>query len=215
MTNNDSTILIVEDNEGWRILLTEILEQDFSVKSVSTYDDAIKALWKQTQPFHVVVMDVNLDTNNPHGEHGLDLTEELKRKAQNTKVIVVTGQSKNEQKNIERVKRALRDLDVFEYLLKYPFDHKAFKNTVHRAFEDAQKRIEPEVDREALFEKICAHFSKNELRELCFILGIPFGNLEGGTERAIVISLIEYCERRGLYQALIDACQKGRPGVDW
>lgn len=68
------------------------------------------------------------------------------------------------------------------------------------------------------FRKLLAtYFSKNELDLLCFDLGFDTQDLDNHNAPFdnIVISLIKYCERRNLFNKLIQACQERRPHVDW
>ncbi|HRQ39730.1 MAG TPA: hypothetical protein PLD25_17630 [Chloroflexota bacterium] len=56
------------------------------------------------------------------------------------------------------------------------------------------------------------HFSLGELRSLCFELGIPYEDLEGGEARAAkVLALVQYAQRHGLYDAVVAQAQAQRP----
>ncbi len=60
-----------------------------------------------------------------------------------------------------------------------------------------------------------ASFNLDELRGLCFELGINFENLRGDTLLAKTIELVSYCQRQRLLARLIEACLALRPEFDW
>lgn len=58
------------------------------------------------------------------------------------------------------------------------------------------------------------HFSLGELRTLCFELGIPYEDLEGGESRsAKVLALVQYAQRHSLYDAVVTHAQAQRPNA--
>ena len=65
-----------------------------------------------------------------------------------------------------------------------------------------------------LLEQINAHFSLNELRELCFELGIDPDVLNGGRKGSFLIDLLRYCQQHGLMVELVKLVQKKRPFLD-
>lgn len=71
---------------------------------------------------------------------------------------------------------------------------------------DAQKQLR---------EKIVRYFSVEELKTLCFDLGIPYQNLGGEGHEAKVRELLAYGERQGIIDSLVAACREQRPHVDW
>lgn len=60
-----------------------------------------------------------------------------------------------------------------------------------------------------------SYFNDDELRDLCFTLGIDYENLGGDTKSEKVLELIQYCERHGRSDDLINTIQRYRPNVDW
>jgi len=62
--------------------------------------------------------------------------------------------------------------------------------------------------------KIAQHFNREELRTLCFDLGIEYENLPD-TRDGMARELVAYCERRGKTAELIAACQRLRPNLTW
>ena len=59
------------------------------------------------------------------------------------------------------------------------------------------------------------HFSLEEMRTLCFEMNITFEVLNGETRIEKALELVEYCQRRGLLDALILKCQEHRPHAAW
>ncbi len=66
-----------------------------------------------------------------------------------------------------------------------------------------------------LRKRICETFDLNGIRELCEAINIDFENLGGDTRDRKALELIGYCQRRGMFRQLIDACIALRPQVAW
>jgi len=58
-------------------------------------------------------------------------------------------------------------------------------------------------------------FDENELRDLCFDLGVDYESLPGEGKRAKVRELIVYLERRGRLPELVKMGRELRPDVSW
>ena len=129
------SVLVVDDQENWRELLVELLEDEFEVISVDNYDAALEKLRERKTPFYVIVTDLRLVDEQSGNEDGLKLAQEINHKKVATNVIVLTGYS-----TVLSTKRAFKELDVFDYLEKRPsdgspFDRDGFLNTVRKAAE--------------------------------------------------------------------------------
>ncbi len=59
------------------------------------------------------------------------------------------------------------------------------------------------------------HFSLDELRVLCFDLGLEYEELPGDTRTTKMHGLIEYLQRRGELPRLLDEVKDHRPNVPW
>ena len=66
-----------------------------------------------------------------------------------------------------------------------------------------------------LREWVAQSFSMDELKLLCFDLGIEFEDLTGEGRAGKTNSLVQYCDRRTLIEPLIRQCEKERPRVAW
>lgn len=67
----------------------------------------------------------------------------------------------------------------------------------------------------SLPEQISQHFNLEELRALCYELGINYENVRGETLEAKALGLVDYCARYGLIERLRDQCQVQRPFLPW
>lgn len=58
-------------------------------------------------------------------------------------------------------------------------------------------------------------YNLDELRDLCFDLGIDYENIPGAAKEARIVAFIEYMQRRGQVQQLITAATAHRPTKAW
>ena len=83
-------ILLVEDNEGWRRMATEALEDaGYSVVAVSGASEAL--LQNSEIGMSLIVLDLDLG-----GENGLMLMKHLKRHHPDAPIIIYTGMEPDE-----------------------------------------------------------------------------------------------------------------------
>lgn len=66
-----------------------------------------------------------------------------------------------------------------------------------------------------LHKSIDSYFGLEEVRTLCFELGVDYDNLRGETKQARIRELIVALARGGRLQALVDLVRRQRPHVDW
>jgi len=92
MVNNKKHILIVDDDDGIRMLLKEFLEQNEFI--VSTAPDAIVAeKMLQIIKFNLIVLDIMMPIKT-----GLEFTKELKSKSFKTPIILLTAKGEVEDR---------------------------------------------------------------------------------------------------------------------
>jgi uncharacterized membrane-anchored protein len=72
----------------------------------------------------------------------------------------------------------------------------------------------PLPDRATLHRKISGHFTVDEMRQLCFGLGIEHENLSD-RRSTMAMEIVEYCERYVMTDQLVAACRRMRPQVSW
>ena len=58
-------------------------------------------------------------------------------------------------------------------------------------------------------------FSLDEIRDICFVLGVNFENLSGDTLREKVRELYLKLERNGRIEKLVAECHRRRPNTNW
>lgn len=78
----------------------------------------------------------------------------------------------------------------------------------------AAKALE-QVDRTKLRQVLADYFNEEELRDLCFELGIDYENLAGSTKSGKARELVAYCERHMRIGELAAACYRLRPQAPW
>ncbi len=81
-------ILIVDDQEPWRLSLSETLQREgFEVVGVATGAEALAAI--QTSAFDLVILDVQLP-----GQDGYDVCREIRKRPQHIPIIMISGVKK-------------------------------------------------------------------------------------------------------------------------
>ena len=118
-----------------------------------------------------------------------------------------------EAKGYERLMRALRTrAEALGISLSPVQAQPAY--TPHPVEPVSREQPERLPDRAELRQKLAEHFNKEELRTLCFDLGIEHENLPD-TKDGMARELVAYCERHGRIPELVAACQRLRPRVAW
>jgi DNA-binding NarL/FixJ family response regulator len=119
--------LVVEDDAGWRGLLSELLEETgYQVQQCSSYVEALGAL--RGTSFQLAVVDLSLASSlqaesNQDGYRLLATTQEL-----GIATIIVSGYA-----DPVVIARAYADYELFACLEKQAFERKSFLRTVHKA----------------------------------------------------------------------------------
>lgn len=114
-----STILIIDDDEQILSLLSEVLSAENHCRTVHSAEDALAIL--ETATFNLVISDINMG-----GISGLDLVPRVLRKAPDTVVVMISGQS-----TIDFAIEAMR-VGAFDYITK-PMDLRLVETAVRRA----------------------------------------------------------------------------------
>lgn len=137
MSLKEHNILVVDDSGSWRDLLRRVLEEDYSVTAVGSAQEALKVLAVRDAPIHVAIVDKKLKDDEPDDASGLDLAKDIKSIIADCQIIILTG-----YEDFETIKRAFKDLRVYDYLRKSPeggFDNNLLRETVLRAILAAPK----------------------------------------------------------------------------
>ena len=66
-----------------------------------------------------------------------------------------------------------------------------------------------------LHQNIAAYFGDEELRSLCFDLGVDYADLPAENKDGKARELVAYMEHRSCIPELVEMCRKLRPTVEW
>ncbi len=127
-------ILVVDDQENWREVLSDTLSIDCEVMLASTFEEAESLL--QTRNFDVLVLDIRLVDPDATDEQGMFLLERLRNRGDYiTEAVVVTGYP-----TPETAKRSLVELQAANYFQKANFKFTEFRHEILKAAERALAR---------------------------------------------------------------------------
>ncbi len=136
MQTDKSIKVLIVDDEIRMCRTLEILLQSEGGFKVDTAHNAIEALQKLEDTTDVVVTDISMP-----GRDGMSLLKEIKERAPNTRVVMMTAYSTVDSA-VEAIKTG-----AFEYLVK-PFDNEKFLEVVKRAGQkESQTKINKEIKR--------------------------------------------------------------------
>jgi len=179
-------ILIVEDDAKWQEILKESLEDGgYEITIVAGYHDGRQAL--EARSFDLVILDLQLDETAPLLD-GERLLVHISQLYPGTPCIVVSGRG-----DTRIVRDAFKQYHVVDYMAKDHFDVPAFVNAARAALTTA---LDPVTLRRMLDDQ----FDLEEIKNLCFDLGIDFDDLRGEGKKAREV--VAYCQRRGRLQDL-------------
>lgn len=132
-----SDILVVDDEQAIRHLLSEVLAKDgHRVENAPDGDAAIETL--QTSEFDLVVSDLHMKDTD-----GISVLRATKNKNPHTEVLILTGKG-----TVATAVEAMR-LGAYEYLTK-PVDLQEFRLKVRQALERRAMRMQIETQRREL-----------------------------------------------------------------
>jgi hypothetical protein len=76
-------------------------------------------------------------------------------------------------------------------------------------------QVSPPEKLARLHQNIAVYFGDEELRSLCFDLGVDYADLPAEGKDGKAREFVAYCERRGRIPELVEVCRKLRPRVEW
>lgn len=186
---HDANILIVDDELGPRESLRMILRDDYQVAVVASGKDAL-ASFEKTE-YDLVILDIRMPDMN-----GVDLLAEIKKKAPETEVIMITAYA-----SVETATKALR-YGALDYLIK-PFNRAAVQEVVAKGLirrdnnrgiksklkelQLANKTLEDEV--EYIYKNIQSHYAET-ISSLVAAVDAKDAYTKGHQERISKLSLI-------------------------
>lgn len=113
MASGTPKVLVVDDYYRLQVFAKDILEPEFFVDTVGGYGEALTKLHDQTPPYDVAILDIRLNDKDELDEKGLELLEEIRKLGGYTQGIIWTG-----YETYRTMRKALKSLDAFDYLLK-------------------------------------------------------------------------------------------------
>ena len=123
-------ILVVDDVQPWREQIMSVLQRGgFQVEAVPSCAEARTQLL--TNLYHVLILDIRMDENDPRNFDGLKLLQELhlQKTTEAIKVIMFSAYDTKEQ-----IRYAFRDYKVADFLSKADINNQAILEAVERVF---------------------------------------------------------------------------------
>ena len=118
--------LVVEDDNSWQQILSEILSDcGLEVEVAGSLDEA--ALCLKAQPHRLAVVDLSLSPNDHNNYDGLRVLDAVRRLDPNCRTILLTGFA-----TVELAVTALTDYGAFTFLRKESFHRSQFRDIVYR-----------------------------------------------------------------------------------
>ncbi|MFN8381877.1 MAG: DNA-binding response regulator [Anaerolineales bacterium] len=126
MTTQTLRALVVDDDNSWQQILSEILSDcGLEVDVASSVDDAAAIL--KSQPHRIAVVDLSLSPNDHNNVDGLRVLDAIRRLDPNCRAILLTGFA-----TVELAVTALTDYGAFTFLRKESFHRSQFRDVVYR-----------------------------------------------------------------------------------
>jgi len=126
MTAPTLRALVVEDDQSWRQIISEILlDGGLEVDIAANVEEAMLAL--KAQPHRIAVIDLSLSPNDHNNTDGLRVLESARRLDPTCRAILLTGFA-----TVELAVAALTDYGAFTFLRKENFQRGQFRDIVHR-----------------------------------------------------------------------------------
>lgn len=120
-------ILVVDDVPDWRAQLQDILKNEYEVKTVANYQDAMEVI--RNREAELVIVDLRLSPSNENDRQGMQLLKELARHRINA--IVLTGYPEQELQEEAEEKYQIFDFIDKDTLAK---NYQRLQNVVREAF---------------------------------------------------------------------------------
>lgn len=118
--------LVVEDNQSWQQILSEILSDcGLEVDIAGSLDEASICL--KAQPHRLAIVDLSLSPNDHNNIDGLRVLDTVRRLDPNCRTILLTGFA-----TVELAVTALTDYGAFTFLRKESFHRSQFHDIVHQ-----------------------------------------------------------------------------------
>ena len=126
MSTTSLRALVVEDNQSWQQILSEILSDcGLEVDVTGSLDEATNIL--KAEPHRIAIVDLSLSPNDHNNVDGLRVLDSIRRLDPNCRTILLTGFA-----TVELAVTALTDYGAFTFLRKESFHRSQFRDIVYR-----------------------------------------------------------------------------------
>ncbi len=171
LSKTNSKVLVVEDDAGWRSILSELLaDAGHEVRACNSYGDALGTIRREA--FSLAVIDLSLTgeaawaQSVQNGElEGYQLLAETR--SAKIPTIVVSGVA-----SVEEIQRAYDEQAIYAYLEKQSFDRNSFRRLVDEALaashHDSEFDLLTQRERE-VFDLLARGMTNNEIAETLVI----------------------------------------------
>ncbi len=150
-------ILVVDDEESVRTLLTDILElEGYHVETAATVPEALSKIGREV--YDLVLTDLKI---GPHS--GMEIVKHVRSTSTETEVMMITGYA-----TVETAVQAMK-LGACDYITK-PFQFEELTHRIRNALERKQLRKEVEILREQFQRRFGFESIIGESRELLKVL---------------------------------------------
>ncbi len=161
MSEKKEKVLIVEDNDEYRLALAEAIENDFDILMAATREQADQQI---TQGIDVVVVDIRLNEADLTNREGLRLLEDIKSVYPNLPVVMMTNYA-----DIDVAVEAMR-LGASDFIQKTRLDIREFRKVIHNAVKNSQQErrlfeLEEELKRLEPWELVGADPKIQEIQQ--------------------------------------------------
>ncbi len=152
----ENVVLVVDDEEVNRKLLTKILESEYSIECAKNGVDALKMVQKKPEKYAAVILDIVMPNMD-----GFSFLEEYEKneKLQNIPVIVSTGDEdqENETRSLE--------LGAWDFIRK-PYNQKVIHFRVRNAIERSQKEIVRRLQYVEAFDSLTGLYRREHFQKV-------------------------------------------------
>lgn len=152
----ENVVLVVDDEEVNRKLLTKILESEYSIECATNGVDALKMVQKKPEKYAAVILDIVMPNMD-----GFSFLEEYEKneKLQNIPVIVSTGDEdqENETRSLE--------LGAWDFIRK-PYNQKVIHFRVRNAIERSQMEIVRRLQYVEAFDSLTGLYRREHFQKV-------------------------------------------------
>lgn len=135
MDDGAPRVLVVDDEPDFVDDFRYFLQgKGLSIQTATSVGEALDLIF--SQPFHLILLDLKMPTATGSGLGGLEILQAMRRRQQQTPVVVITSHTS------QRIEREVARLGAFDRLYK-PIDETDLRTVVDRALAGIRERDQP------------------------------------------------------------------------